>query len=278
MEFGFVFYWPPYSSPYLVLPDGGNIKLEVEGYIPSLSDVSRPTYEDGAAAPSVVEQRELPDFLASALGARNSPPTAERSSPQTLVTCTSPLAPSCSTCHRTFRQLDDRERPDLCQQCKYKLTHGHGAFDMVVDDFVDIGCSLTSSVVPDPTCTPAVTQSSVGFDQRDDSNQAVGFVQRATTAFALPSITIIQAPYLSAKKVQTGKRLFNHTGPPCGRIAFWLISLPVSLSHTLFTMHAQLKAQIHQCHLHLCHLHLMPHWLRRRMMTESPQNPKISNP
>ena len=28
MEFGFGFHWQPYSSPYLILPDGGKIRLD----------------------------------------------------------------------------------------------------------------------------------------------------------------------------------------------------------------------------------------------------------
>ena len=67
MEFGFGFYWPPYPPPMVVLPDGGIIELEVEGYIPYLTGNTWPTYDE-----SVVDPSDVPITVYTAIGATRS--------------------------------------------------------------------------------------------------------------------------------------------------------------------------------------------------------------
>ena len=59
--------------------------MEVEGYIPYLTDYNWPTYDNSAAAPSVVDQRAIPDLLVNALGAHGLQPVVERSSSDNAV-------------------------------------------------------------------------------------------------------------------------------------------------------------------------------------------------
>ena len=96
MEFGFGFYWPPYKPPVLVLPDGGIIELEVEGYIPYLTGNTWPTYDESCALPTVMDSSDLPVAVTTAIGAsRPNSSTEEADKPtegQRLL---------CPTCNKT---------------------------------------------------------------------------------------------------------------------------------------------------------------------------------
>ena len=53
-EMGYGFHWFPYQTPYLTLPDGTRIALEVDGGIPYLNTDAVPYSDDNNAVPAVV--------------------------------------------------------------------------------------------------------------------------------------------------------------------------------------------------------------------------------
>ena len=57
---GYGFHWFPYQNPYITLPDGTRIDLEVDGGIPYLSMDAVPYPTQPEAAPATSTQEESP--------------------------------------------------------------------------------------------------------------------------------------------------------------------------------------------------------------------------